>query len=353
MYPDIYDQPVLTQLIRREWTEMAQNVGGGEKRDFDAARILPLKRMDGRHVKIKVREILPIGMAQFRAPHGEPALWTPRPNLKEKVIEIVDIDEMHRIDPVQMLHLKSPDPALVKEVQLSLVERGAMLQVRNEMRSDWMRWEALKGTLTVNYPDAASIVIDYGIPVGNFPTFGTPWTDLDGADPIEHLWTLGSVALASAGIYLPLFHMNNATFRYMRRNTKLREMLSSYGRSVMMPTDTDIKALLRDDSQIQLVDSGYLPENASDHTLTKWIPDGKIMATPSNYRYANTPIGDMADGWVLVSVPNSEEPVARQGMQSEILGNKMRKQTFLRQASARVPRLYAPEAIAWGTAYTP
>lgn len=352
-FPDIYEQTVLTELIRRDWEALAKTPGGGINTSFDASKILPLVTMNGRHVKIRVQDIIPNGLAQFKAPHASPSLWTPRPVLREQVIEIVDIDEMSRIDPVKMLQLKSPDPNVLQAATIDIVDLGTRLRERNEIRTEWMRWEALKGALVVNYPNAGSITINYGIPGGHFPTFGVPWTDTVNSDPIEDLWSLGAVALADAGIYLPLFHMNSTLFRLMRRNQKIQKALSSYGRSVMLPTDSDLAALMRSESQIQIVDAGYLPEGATNKLLTKFVGDGKIFATTSDYSYAGRGIGDMADGWVLVSVPGQEEPDARQGEQSEILGNKMAKQTFLRQAAARVPRLYAPEVLAWANAYTP
>jgi hypothetical protein len=348
-FPDIFEQTVLTELIRRDWNQIArQGPGAGEDRSFFALnRIVPLVNHNGRHVKIRVQDILPTGMAQFRAPHADPALWTPRPTLREEVWEIVDIDEMHRIDPVQMLSLKSPDPNVLREAQLSITQRGAMLQQRNELRTEWMAWECLKGAIVIPFPNAGSITVNYGIPAGHFPNAGIAWTDFANSDPIEDLWVLGAVATADAGVYLPRKHMNTKTKRDLQRSQKVRDALSSYGRSVLLPTDADISALTRDGDTIELVDAGFLPEGATDKLITKFIGDDKVFATTSDYRYAGHRIADMKDGWTLVSIPGQEEPVARQGMQSEILSNKFRKQTFLRQASSRIPVMYAPEAIAW------
>lgn len=350
-FPDIYESTVLTELIRRDFTEITSRPGGGINTQWSGSNIMPLVTQNGRHVKIRIQDILPTGLAQFRAPHASPALWTPRPELREQVMEIVDLDEMSRIDPVKMLQLKSPDPNLVAGTYFDIIELGVKLQQRNELRTEWMRWQALQGALVVSYPNAGSITINYGIPAGHFPVMGTPWTDVENSDPIEDMWAMGAISLPDAGIYLNLFHLNSVTFRLIRRNQKVRDALSTYGRDVMLPTDSDLAGLLRAESQFQIVDSGYLPEGATNKLLTKFVPDGKVMVTTSDYTYAGHRLGDVADGWVLVSVPGQEEPDARQGMQSEILGNKMAKQTFLRQASARMPRLYAPEAITWGTVF--
>lgn len=348
---DIWDATVLTELIKREHEAIRRGAGGGENWENPAATILPMRTQNGRTVKIRVKDVLPVGMAQFKAPGATPALVTFKPRLKEYVMEIADIDEFHRIDPVDMLKLKSPDPNVAEGAMLSIVERGANLQTRNEVRTEWMRWEALKGSLQVSYPNAGAIVVDYGIPAGNFVTFGVPWTDINNSDPVEDFWSLGAVGINSAGIYLQNYHFNSVTHRLLRRNEKIRDQLSSYGRSNVLPTDQDLRDLLREGTTFKVIDSGWIPENQATYEVTKWIADYKILATTPNYTYAGHRIGDMADGWVLVGPEGSaaNAPVAKQGTQSEWIYDRKSQQTLLRQASARMPRMYAPEAIAWGT----
>lgn len=351
-FPDIFEQTVLTEYVKREWDELAQNPGGGVDTGFDVRQILPLKEMRGRMVKLRVQDVLPLGLANFRAPHQSPALWTPIPKLREEIIEIVDIDEISRIDEMKMLALQSQDPNVFDEGMIGLAELGTDLQSRNELRTTWMGWQALQGILVVTYPSGGVITVNYGIPAGHFPTFGVPWTDLVNSDPVEDMWALGAVALADAGIYLPWFHMNDVTFRQMRRSKKIRDSLSSYGRAVMLPTEADMQQLFRQETEVKIVDSGYLPENASNKLLTKWIADGKIFACPRGYNYAGKPIGDIADGYVLVKPVGASEPQARQGTQSEAKSTDIPPyQTWMRQCSARMPRIYAPESLAWGTAY--
>lgn len=349
---DIFEQTVLTEVVKREHERIRKQAGGGESHTTVGSTILPLATQNGRRVKIRVQDVLPYGMAQLKAPGATPALWTHRPRLREEMIELVDIDELHRIDPEDMLKLKSPDPNVVKEVVWDLTQRGAAAQARNEQRTEWMRWEALKGTLVADYPGGNSITVDYGIPARNFPTAGTVWTNVSSADPVEDLWAAGSVGIDTAGIYLSKFHFSSEVWRYIRRNEKIKDSLSAYGRSVILPNESDVKQLLREGADWVITDDGYLPEGREDYKLTKWIPDGEILATTSDYSYAGHRIGDVADGWVLIGQEGQEMPTARQGMQSEWIYHRMGQQTFLRQASARIPRLYAPEAIAWLTVYT-
>lgn len=349
---DLWEQTVVTEVVKRRHEALRLQAGGEEDFKLDGEAILPLKSHNGRYARIRIQDILPTGMAHFKAPGASPAFWTKKPRLREEVIELVDIDEFHRIDPVEMLKMKSPDPNVQSELVWSIADRGADMADRNVLRTEWMRWQALKGSLVVDYPDAGSVTIDYGIPVGHFKTFGVPWTAVSEAEPIEDLWALGSVALSDAGIFLPLFHFNTNTWRYLRRNEKIKDQLSSYGRAVILPTEKDLKELLREGTNWKIVDSGVIPEEAEGYDLTKWIDDGQIMATTADYTYAGRRIGEVLDGWVLVGPQDdSQLPIARQGMQSEFIYDRKGQQTVLRQASARMVRLVEPKAIAWGTAY--
>lgn len=352
---DLFDQIQVTEYVRREYDALVRGAGGGEDRSEGqlTRKILGLRNHNGRHVRVRYQDILGVGLAQFKAPGAAPALWTHKPNLRESFMEIVDIDEMTRWDPVEMLQLESPDPNVVEQARDTLAERSTALQTRNEQRTDWMIWEALKGVITVPFPNAAPITVNYGIPAGHFPTFTTPWTNTAASDPIEDLWALGAVALVDAGIYLPHHHISFATERYMLRSQKVIDRLSSYGRSVMIPTQGDLRVLLREGTEITVTDDGYLTENSTSKTLNKWIADGKVFTTTKDYRYLNRPIGWVADGWVLVGPQNSaaNRPVAKQGMQSEWIYNRIGQHTLFRQASARMPILNAPEVLAWATAY--
>lgn len=352
---DLYDQIVVTEYVKREYDALVRGAGGiqGEDRTTQyARRILPMRPHAGRHVRIRYQDILGVGLAPFKSPGARPQLWTHKPNLRERFMEIVDIDEMSRWDPVRMLALKSPDPNFRKEAEFELSTTATGIQDRNENRTDWMIWEALKGVLVIPYPNAAPITVNFGIPASHFPTFVIPWTDRVNSQPIEDLWLLSSVAIPTAGHSLLKHHMTEETYRNLIFSKSVKDQLSTYGRSVMRATDGDLKVLLRDGTEIVRTDDGYMDEGSTAKRLNKWIPEGKVMTTTPNYRYNNRPIGWTADGWVLVSPPNdSQQPIAKQGMQSEWIYDRMAQDTMFRQASARMPILEAPEAVAWGTAY--
>lgn len=354
---DLYDQIQVTEFVRREYEALirSESASGGEDRQTSyGRRIMPVRPHQGRHVRVRFQDILGVGLAQFKAPGAAPALWRRKPNLRESFMEIVDIDEFTRWDPLKMLQLKSPDPNVVQDMQQTLSDDATAMQVRNEQRTDWMIWEALKGIMVVPYPNAAPLTIDFGIPDSHFPLFADAWDNPEASDPIEDLWELGAVAIPESGIYLSKHHMSFATERYMLRSQAVIDKLSSYGRDVMIPTQGDFRVLLREGTTIVVTDDGYIEENDVGKTLNKWIPDGKVFTTTPDYTYAGRRIGWVADGYVLVA-PNTtgQQPIARQGMQSEWVYNRINQNTLFRQASARMPILNAPEAIAWATAYEP
>jgi hypothetical protein len=98
----------------------------------------------------------------------------------------------------------------------------------------------------------------------------------------------------------------------------------------------------------QLVDSGYLDVGATNRRLTKFLPNNRILVT-TEYTLDGQNIADVADGQVLVGGDTGSAPDIRQGMQSEIISNPYTKQIFRRQASARIPRLYFPNAFLYAT----
>jgi len=350
---DLLDQVQVTEYVRREYDAIARAAGGGEDRSTGLARrIMPMRAHQSRHVRMRISDVLGVGLAQLKAPGARPALWSAKPNLRDQLFELVDIDEGHRYDPLDVLALKSNDPNYRRDAQFDFTQYATAMATRNDQRTDWMIWEALKGVMVLNYPNSGSQTVVTGVPGTHFPTFQVPWSTVGTSDPVEDLYALGAVALSDAGVYLGHHHMSYATFRKMQLSAKVKAALSTYGRDVMLPNEGDLQQLLREGTKITVTDDGWMSENNPAPTLNKWIADGKIFTTTSDYRYAGRPIGWTADGWVLVgSQSTADQPVAKQGIQSEWIYDRHSQNTTFRQASARMPVLEAPNAIAWATAY--
>src|SRR4029078_676824 len=81
-----------------------------------------------------------------------------------------------------------------------LVDIGQILERRNERLTEWMRWQACFGQLTVEYEYRnTALVIDYPIPALNKVDATIPWTDLVNSDPVNDLKTWLTRCSTAAG----------------------------------------------------------------------------------------------------------------------------------------------------------
>lgn len=349
---DIFEQQVLTAFVNRNIEDEANANDGGENRAFFGQQIAPLVDVNSRVTRIRVSDVLPYGLGQFKAPDATPPLFKTKPKLREMLIELVDLDEMERFVGTEWQRLTSGDPAIARGALLSLTTRLRIMQLRNDRLTEWMRWQAFKGAMTVTYPDGGTLTIDYGFDGSHLPTASTPWTTLNAADPLGDLFAWSQVGADDAGQYYRNVHLNTTTWRLLVYNATIRSYLSALGRSIMLPTRADIAALMREGtSNFEILDAGYLPENATNRRLTKFIPDNRVLIT-TDYVLGGQRIADVANGQVLVgggTDAGAGPPVPRVGPQSEIISNPFSKNVFRRQASSRMVRIYIPEALLYAT----
>jgi len=346
---DLFDQQAVTAVVRRNIEDEATANDGGEDRTFIGASIAPLTPVQSRTARVAVADVLPYGMGQFKAPDATPALMKPRPTLKEKIYELVLLEEMERFTGEEWIKLNSNDPLIARGALLDLVSRLRIMLHRNDLLTEWMRWQAFKGTLAVTYPDGGTLTIDYGIPLTHKPSATTAWTNHTTSDPIGDLFAWSAIGAQDAGRYYNTVYLNSVTWRHLVYNENVRGYLSALGRSIMLPTSSDLQALMREGTANFVInDSGYLDENATNHTLTKFLPDNRILLTPGNTLFGNR-IADVADGQVLTGGDTGSAPAINQGYQTEIIANPFSKNVFRRAASARIPRIYFPEAFLYAS----
>lgn len=354
------DQQVLTFTVRRNIENEANaspgsagrgyDSQGPENRAFFGQNIAPMVSVQSRTSRYRITDVIPYSLGQFKAKDATPPLWKTQPKVRDEAIELVLLEEMERFGAEEWMLLNSTDPAIARGAKLSLVDRLTIMSKRNDRLTEWMRWQAFKGGFVVTYPDGSQEVFDYLFDPSHLPTAATPWTDRVNSDPVEDLFTWSIVGADDAGQYYTNIHLNSNTFREVQFNEKIAGYLSSYGRSIMRPTIADINSLMRAGSNWEILDAGYLPDNATNRRLTKFIPDGRVLVTTS-YTLFGTNIADVADGLVLVGGDGNTPPNIQQGAQSEIMTNYLSKQVFRRYASARIPRLYWPEAFLYATVY--
>lgn len=350
---DIWDQALLTDVITKP---LAGSLGEGVTApDLLGSRIAPLVSHPGRVAKIRVQEAKPFGKGQFRAPDATPALTSmPGDTYSEQIIELALLDEMHRIMEEDWMKLASPDEDIARSAGRAIVERGRILQARNDRLTEWMRWQAFNGEMTIVYPTGSSVYINYGLPAGHKPTAGTLWSTAATADPIADLTAWSLVLANDIGYAAKYAHMTTPTYNYILNATKVQNAINFYAggaNSILRPRREDINNLLTSFSQdIQLViyDEGYRDVGATGYgrsSLTRYLPDGYVLLT-TDYTLNGTRIADTLDGQVTVSAGYNSVDI-RQGFQSEVMLDHISKTHFLRAASARIPRILIPEAFLW------
>ena len=351
---DVWDQALLTNIIRRPPSGRA--VGAAEDTSpLLGEQIAPLKSHPGRTAKVRVAEIQPFGKGQFRAPDATPPLFKPAVSWQETLISLALIDEMELIPEEDWLALNSPDENIRRAVGVSLVDRGRILQLRNERATEWLRWQAFRGEVTIPYDNGTSnLYINYGLRATHKPVASVLWSNTASADPVTDVQAWSEIIAGDTGFYGARLHMNLKTYNYLVNNTNIRNSVNFYSRnanSVLRPRREDILELFQSvytGFEIVLYDNGYRDVGQSGFgvgTLQKYLPDGYVLMTTA-YNLDGTPIADTLDGQVSVSTGYNQVDI-RQGFQAEVMLDHVAKTHMLRAASARIPRLLVPDAFVW------
>ena len=353
---DVWNQSLLTDVIRRP----AEGRAPGAAEDTSpqlGAQIAPMVSLAARKAKLRVAEILPFGKGQFRAPDATPLMFKPSVSWSETLIELALLDEMEMISEEDWINLNSPDENIRKAVGTSLVDKGRILKLRNERLTEWMRWQAFQGSLTIPYNNgASSLYIDYGLPSGHKPTASVLWSNTASADPVTDVQSWSDTIAAATGFHAKKLHMNLKTYNYLVNNAAIRNSINFYSNgasSIIRPRREDILALFESvytGFEIIINDNGYREVGQAGvgvGSLTKYLPDGKVLVTP-DYSLDGVNIAETLDG--LVQVPTAyNETAIRQGEQAWVLLHQLSGTHFLRYASARIPRILIPQAFMFCT----
>jgi hypothetical protein len=342
---DIWDQAALTDLsVRPVSTQFEDQPRLGDL-------LAPTMSIQSRVAKIRTRQILAFGVGQFKAPDASPGLYTPNQTWSENIVELAQLEEVSTVNGEDWIRLNSSDETTRRAAGVELVDRGKILALRNERLTEKMRWDAmLNGNLTITYPSGQQLYIDYGLlPTHKVTlTAGALWSATSTADPIANIRTWAETIAADSGYYGVHLHMSSKTYSYMVANAVLKGYLTATGRSMLLPTYEDVIALLRDGTDITIYDNGYRAESVGSgrglpSSLTRFLPDGVVLMT-TDYQIEGTPIAQTLDGQVLVSSGYNSIDI-RQGMQSEVIVDHLRKTHLMRVASARIPRIVYPECF--------
>jgi hypothetical protein len=341
---DIMDQAALTDAIAAEVeTEM-------EQAPFIGEQIAPMQETDSQYVSMRVEDLHATGIGQFRAPEASiPLMDITGREEREEVIEMAYLDEAHRISPRRWEILTQGGERLASREARRLVEIGQILERRNERLTEWMRWQAFSGQLTIEYQQRdTALVIDYPFPTGHKPTTGVSWTDLTNSDPVNDLKTWMQTASTDAGSPARRIHISDEDTELIVNNAKLRTYFNVDVGQPFMPTLEDVLKLLPLGTTFIPTNEAYRAESVgaskarADHT--RFLPVGNILIT-TDYTINGLPIAETLNGPVEIkSGPN--DTVFLPGPQSEIILKGEGVYTrLLRQASRRMVRLRRPEAF--------
>jgi hypothetical protein len=258
---------------------------------------------------------------------------------------------MEEIDEETWLELNSSDENLRASAGLDLVRRGEILRLRNERASEWMRWQAFSGLLTITYPDNEKWLIDYGLPTGHKPTASTLWSDTTNADPVADVQAWSEQIANSSGYYGTRLHMSSSVWDKLIRNAKIKADLTFNARSVKRPRREDVLELFESFAakvDVVIYDNGYRDVGSTGESLpaiTRYLPTTHVLMT-TDYVLDGQRIAETLDGLVTVSTGYNETAL-RQGMQAEVMLDHMSKTHFFRVGARRIPRLLVPEAFLW------
>ncbi len=345
---DILDQALLTDsIVGPVETEM-------EQFPFIGEQIAPMFDTDGQYISMKVEDIHAFGIGQFRAPEATPPLMdlTGREE-REEVIELAYLDEMHRISPIRWERLNSTDEKIAGREARKLVEIGQILERRNERLTEFMRWSAFSGQLTIEYQQQdTALVIDYPLPSGHQPDAAAPWTDLVDSDPVNDLRTWQTQVASSAGSAGLRVHIADEDVELVLANQNLAGYFNVPDGQPFLPTLEDVLRLLKPGTTFVPTNHAYREEAAGagkapeDHE--RFLPLGSVLMT-TEYRLNGTPIADTVNGIVEIATGYNTTALLP-GPQSEvIMVGTGAYQRMLRQASRRIVRLRKPEAFLYAS----
>jgi Phage major capsid protein E len=351
---DIMDQAALTEaIVGPVETEM-------ETAPFLGEQIAPMADTDDQYASMRVEDLHATGIGQFRAAEASiPLMDVTGREVREEVIELAFLDEGHRISPRRWEILTQGGDILAKREARNLVEIGQILERRNERLTEWMRWQAFSGQLTIEYEyrDSA-LVIDYPLPSGHKPAAAIPWTVVSDpdpeavSDPVNDLRTWLQTASTSAGAPARRIHISDEDAELIVLNQRLPGYFNVEEGQPFMPTLDDVLKLLPPNTQFVPMNSAYRETSVGASTApgdhTRFLPLGKVLIT-TDYSLDGLPIADTLNGPVEIRT-GVDTTTFLAGPQSEIILKGEGVYTrVLRQASRRIVRLRRPEAFLYAS----
>lgn len=341
---DIYDLAVLTALVNEPVDtalESAPPLG---------TQIAPQQNIQARMARMDVGRTYAFGIGQYKAPNAMPALIDmPTVERQEAIIELVQLEEMHRINSEQWLRLISSDESIRNYEGLDLVTRGQIMRRRLERLTEQQRWDVfVNGTLTITYPRTNSqLLIDYGWLAGHKPTPATLWTDLVNADPVANLESWQQALADDSGHMGLKIHITSADAKLIVNNAKLKTYFNVPAGVPFRATLEQVAQLLAEGTEFVVHDAGWRPMASGaardEAAHTRFLPIGKVVMT-TEYSIDGDNIADTLNGQVVVSSAFDDTNDVM-GPTNEVIIDHMTKNRYLREGAARITRILHPECF--------
>lgn len=347
---DIYDQAVLTSLVN-EPVDTAL-----EAAPFLGDQIAPLNNIQSRMARMDVGRTYSFGMGQFKAPNAMPPLIEmPVTERREALIEMVQMEEMHRINSEQWIRLNSTDENIRNGEGLEIVERGSILRRRLERLTEWMRWQVFTtGALTVTYPRTnAQLVVDYGWLPGHKPVLAgtTMWSDLVNSDPVADIEGWQQLVANDSGHLATRVHLTSEQAKNILNNEKIRTYFNVPAGQAFRASLDQVASLLAEGTQFVIHDAGFRPMMSGaardEASHTRYLPNNMVVLT-TDYAIEGERIADTLNGQVEISSAFNDTSI-QMGPSSEVILDHMTKNRYLREAAARIVRIIHPECFVSAT----
>jgi hypothetical protein len=349
---NIWDSATNTEVVNRALTTAL------EDENFIGPSLLPLVDVRDRRIKRGSIEVEAFGMAHMKARNATPPIFVPSVAVTEEYIELADIDEMSPIEEDEWEKLTGDNE----------FERNRVGQLRNERRTEWLRWQAMYDTLTITMADepGQQMWLRYGIPPANKVTVSPLWSNRATSTPITNIRNGQKALFQALGKWGSRIYMAPDTWDNLANSTEVQNLLNTNtDGSQKLPTVRTIESLLYNGvgsnerqrpgdapaPQVFVTSAGYRDSgqgtNRGTAAMTYFLPEGRVLIT-TEPTVSGERIGDMPNGRVAVKPTPTAEPQWRQGPQNETLVSAMPPYVhYNRQVCVRIPRINVPSAFYW------
>jgi hypothetical protein len=263
------------EVINRVVEEFPENPEG-----FVGQDVLPMNVLDyaanGKTIQWDIRGPA-LGMVPAHSLNSDPTLME-FPVVKTKTMPTAYWSGFHRIGEGEILNIRRLGTFGERMARGLVVEGLNATRSQVRARVEYLRWQALQGTVTVN-ENGVKFTVSYEIPNANKVDVSTGsgkyWTNVD-ADPIRDLQAATEL-LRGSGAGDPICYFNRKVAGYLSQNAKVRELVTGSP----LVTSTGVKQigdlmlpLVGDLGRMVQYDKGY---RSIAGVWTPYIPDNKVI----------------------------------------------------------------------------